>query len=317
MTAPTDDLTPAPQQADKTRRKRLTVIVVSDTEGARKTWEDEIAAIKALAAQDFDEPFALMIVEPVSQKGEPVPAAVRQPIEDFTIHYAPTEKSAGLKDAGIARCETEWLVVLDADCAPHPNWLRLMMAAADAHPEYAAYSGRTFYGDETSLLRVLNILDRSGEDFGKDGPSLVVQNNAALFKTEIIKQFPYRDMPSPFCSPGPRGWAMMNKGHKFYYVHEALVRHELDDKFIGDFRKHMGFMKIFTRQNGNLGAVFMALGSSLKHDFTNIVTKHRRYLRTGDWPLLWWMYVRVRLPEIAGIADFMTGKGRPQNTHFR
>jgi hypothetical protein len=42
----------------------ISVIIVSDFELTDpKTWHDDIEVLKALAAQDFDEPFELIVVE--------------------------------------------------------------------------------------------------------------------------------------------------------------------------------------------------------------------------------------------------------------
>ncbi len=295
---------------------RLTVLLVSDVEGPEKTWEDEISTIAALARQDIEEPFNVVIAESDQFEHHQIPHSITETFPDIQFLFTNIASSAKLKDFAVAQCQTEWVAVLDADSAPAPNWLRVLMEAADTHPDYDAFSGRTHYGTETPLLRVLNILDRSVEDPGQDGPTPFPQNNGALYRTEVIKKFPYPDKGTPFLSSGPRAAKMRNAGHKFYHVQAAVVRHQMDTRFIPDFRRNYGFMKMHHRPR-TPWAAFLTLAASMKADLVNIVKKHQRYLRWIDWPLIIWMYFRVRPAEIGGLIEYLQGKEKLEGSHFR
>ena len=306
------------QKGNPPAPKRVSVLMVSDSEGAdHKTWEDEIKALEALAAQDFDESFDVVIVESAANQNKPLPDTLTSAFPDLTVLYTDTKKSPAMKDFGIAHCDTEWIVIIDSDCEAAPNWLRVMMTAADKNPGYDVFAGRTNYGEENSILRVFNLLDRSYGDFGRDGPTNYIPNNGALFRTSVIKQFPFPDMPSPFCSPRVRSTNLLKAGHRFYFVHDAVLHHDWSRRFISDFRRQHGFGNLFAYDKQNAVTAVRALGGSMKNDIINIATKHRRYWRWYDWPLGIAMFFSVRPPEIYGIWECLQKKDGPQGTHFR
>lgn len=300
-----------------TATPRLTVVLVADTEDGDKDWHDEIACVDALAAQDIEEPFNILIVENKRHEGAPLPERLTKALPNIDFLYADATSSGALKDAAVARCETEWVAVLDADCIAAPDWLRLLMTAVDDNPDYDVFSGRTIYGLETSMQRVLNLYDRSVGDLGRNGPARYFENNGVLYRTAVVKQFPYPPELLSFSASRARLKALLAAGHKLYHVNGAVLRHHLDDYFVGDFRRQIGLANIRAYHTRNALTGLRAILAGFKRDIVMIAAMHRRYWKLQDWPLGLYMFFRIRPPEIAGIWRGIAGENSLDETKFR
>ena len=99
------------------------------------------------------------------------------------IVHSPDTQSAKLKDFGVSCAQADLVAVFEADCVPHPSWLRVLVSALRQRSDVSVVSGRTSYGDETMYRRALSLVDRSFDDLGRAGVTRSVSNNAALFSS--------------------------------------------------------------------------------------------------------------------------------------
>ncbi|GJL94842.1 MAG: hypothetical protein DHS20C05_12470 [Hyphococcus sp.] len=297
----------------------LTIIVVSDFEADReKSWKDEISMARALAAQDIGAPFKVVIAECEIHQNERQPDELTSTLDDLEIVYGPDERSAALKDLAVAQCNTPWVAVLEADALPSPNWARLLMEAAHQNPDYDIFSGRTYYGDETSWMRVLNLLDRSFDDRGASGDTSHVSNNGALYRTELLKEFPYPDAGSPFLSSRKRNAAMQRAGYRFYSQRNALMRHAVGGlDFVNDFRRNTGYSDMMTLTHRSPLKIPGLTARRMKSEIGSALRVGGEYLKWFDWPLFALMFLYVRLPELAGMRSALQNSQHLKNTAYR
>ncbi len=288
-----------------TESLELTVLVVSDFEvSEEKTWQDEIDILRALAQQDVEVPFKVMVVESESNRHQAPPDVLFELIPDLELLYAPSTLSAEMKDYGVQRCTTPWVAVFEADAVPAPDWLRRLYARAKSQPDHVIFSGRTWYGDETSWHRALGLLDRSYDDAGVSGDTVHISNNGALYRTDVLKAFPYPDAPTPFLSSRRRNGKILAAGHICYSDRDALTRHAIGGfKFLWDVRRHTGYSDMMMHERQGFMAIPLLTGWRLAHDIRNARRVGGKYLRLWDWPLWLFLYFVARVPEIRGMIE--------------
>lgn len=295
--------------AQPTSNRLLTVVVVSDFEPEKdKTWRDETGMVAALAQQTVETPFKLVLVESDRHRDAPPPPAMAASFPDLEIVYHPSEASATLKDFGVAGVTTPWVAVFEADASPEPDWLRLVTERAQTHPEFVIFSGRTHYGDETSWRRALNLIDRSFDDLGRDGPAWIVSNNGALYRTDVILQFPYPDAGTPFLSARMREQAIARAGHRCYFVRDAVTRHAVGGfGFLFDVHRNTGYSDVMMSKTRRWSLPAEVALYRFKTNVGQALRLGRDYLRWYDWPLWLLLLFVARVPEAIGALDAMRG----------
>jgi hypothetical protein len=285
--------------------KPLTVVVVSDFEPTeQKNWHDELRMVEALARQDFDEAFDVIIVESERHRDQAPPAALWQAFPDLQVVYAPSEASAQLKDYRVRHTSTPWVAVFEADSTPEPGWLRIVYGEACARPEFSIFSGRTHYGTGSSWKRVLNLLDRSAQDLGESAETTRISNNNALYKTDVVKRFPYPEAITPFLSARLRNQKILGSGVRCFFERRALARHAVGGlRFVVDYRRNSAYSDAMMLKRRTWFALPILLWRRLRSSIRAAARLGTEYLRWYDWPLWLVMAVAVRVPETIGIAE--------------
>ncbi len=280
----------------------FSVVVVSDFEAGEKSWENEIAMARCLAKQDVPTGFPLLFVESALHRDAPPPPALAAAFPGATVVYHDSMQSAAMKDYGVSLCTTEWVAVLEADAAPEHDWLSSLLDAAAAHPEYDIVTGRTNYGTDSTWKRALNLLDRSFDDHGHSCPTRHISNNGALYRTSVLRKFPYPAAESPFLSARLRNERIFRAGHKSYFERRAVTRHAIGGLgFVIDFRRHTGFADLMQADPPRLRAIPRRLALRIREEIGNVVRVHGNYLRWYDWPLVAALFCFARIPELAGM----------------
>lgn len=299
----------APLAAQPASNRSLAVVVVSDFEPEEdKTWRDEAGMVAALAQQTIEAPFELVLVESDRHRHAPPPPAISATFPGLEIVYHASEASATLKDFGVARVTTPWVAVFEADAAPEPDWLRLVCEHAQAHPEFAIFSGRTYYGEETTWRRALNLIDRSFDDLGRSGPAYVISNNGALYRTDVLRRFPYPEAGTPFLSARLREQAIARAGHLCYFVRDAVTRHAVGGfGFMFDVHRNTGYSDVMMGKTRRWTLPLEIAARRFKNNVGQALRLGGQYLRWYDWPLWLLLLFATRVPEMIGALDAMRG----------
>lgn len=284
---------------------RLSVVMVSDYEpNSIKSWECETALIHSLAEQDISESFEVILVESEQNIDQSIPAKLRQLLPNLKILYYPSTKSAVLKDFGVSQSNSRYVAVLESDCIPSNNWLRLLLEALTINEDYVVSSGRTLYGEDTPYQRILNVLHRSWDDLGKSGRTSKISNNGAIYQRDILERFPYPDSATPYLSAELRNRQIQQAGHQFYFERNATMKHAIGGlQFIWDFQRNKGHQAISVNNNLNITIMPVLLLKKTYRDFKNCFRRGKEYLRWLDWLLLPIIMILEVIPYLVGMSD--------------
>ncbi|MEM7348010.1 MAG: glycosyltransferase family A protein [Chloroflexota bacterium] len=298
---------------------KVSVVIVSDYEAsAVKSWKVEERMLKAFAAQTFDEPFEVLLIDN-EQYQENVPTHLYDIIPNLKIVFSNETQSAHLKDYGVKLSSGALVAVLEADAPPCEKWLQTLVEALRLNPNVAVTTGRTSYGNENTYKRVLNLLDRSFDDLGKPGITPYISNNGAVYRREILEQFPYPDAATPFLSSRLRNWVIREAGHKFYFHPDAVTFHEIGGwGFIVDVRRNMGYSDMNTFANEiSYSAIPGLMKRRIKKELSYCKRLGKQYLRQWDWPLFIILAPIIPFLEVPGMLDAIHKKKEIPNTAYR
>ena len=298
---------------------KVSVVIVSDYEASSvKSWKVEERMLKAFAAQTFDEPFEVLLVD-----NEQYQANVLEHLYDIVpnlrIVFSSEIQSARLKDYGVELASGELVAVLEADAPPCPKWLQTLVEILRLNPDIAVATGRTSYGNENTYKRVLNLLDRSFDDLGKPGATPHISNNGAVYRRSVLEEFSYPDAATPFLSSRLRNKLIREAGHKFYFHPDAITFHEIGGwGFIVDVRRNMGYsdMNTFAKKIG-YSAIPGLMKRRLKKELSYCKRLGKQYLNWWDWPLFAAMVPVIPLLEVPGMLDAIQKKVNIANTAYR
>ena len=297
----------------------VSIIIVSDFElTEQKTWHDEFEALKAFAAQDFDEPFELVVVEN-SRFSDDVPNVLRHIAPRTRFLFTDETQSAKLKDYGVRHTDTDLIAVIEADCTPNPAWLRTLVSVLREHPEVDVVSGRTWYGDQNAYRRCLNLLHRAFDDYGKPSPSGYISNNGALYRRPVLETFPYPEAITPFLSCRLRNRRIHEAGHTFYFHPDARMRHAIGRlAFLFDVHRNVGYADMMQAPGGPaIKSIPRVLLRRTKREIADLRRVGRGYLKGSDRVLLALLMVTGRFFEIFGMMDAIARRGAIPNSAYR
>jgi hypothetical protein len=263
---------------------KLSVVTVSDYEpDGIKTWHDERKILSALSHQDINIDFEVILVESKAVSQQDVPTELYKMLPNLKVIYFDSDKSATLKDYGVSQSVGQYIAVLESDCVPSENWLQLLLEAVDQN-NYDAASGRTFYGEENSYRRVMNLLHRSYDDPGISSATRFVSNNGAIYQRHLLEQYTYPDAATPFQSAEMRNTKMRNDGYDFYYERQVTMQHAIGDvSFIWDYQRNKGHQMMAIHKNRHPVSL---LAKKMWTDFGNIFRIGTKYLNWYDWMLV-------------------------------
>jgi hypothetical protein len=299
-------------------QSRLTIVVVSDYEAREvKTWKDEKRILNSLAAQDIDGPFDIILVENNNAR-DSVPDGLTQMYPRLKIIFTDQSRSAKMKDEGVKHAETEYVAVIEADCLPNREWLRVLYEALCQHKEFSIAGGRTIYGDKTMYQRCFSILDRSFDNIGHAGKTQHVSNHGALYRCSMLKEFPYPDAITSFHSCRLRIKAMKAKGHQFYFDPRAVMRHATGGlDFIRDFRRNTGYADMMEHSPKQCSKIPRILWERIKIEYSDCLRLGPGFLKWYDWPLLMLLLIILPFFEIPGMFDAIRDRKCIPNSSFR
>lgn len=225
----------------------ISVVIVSDYAGGEeKAWDDLRLLLEALARQDADEVMEVLLVESDSVAAK-IPPDLLQRFPSARIVTYPASSSYELKNEGVAAASADIVAVLDADCVPAPDWLRHLLLAMRAHPEFGVVSGRTTYPGRSLGERILSLLSRSYLDPGHAGENHFISNNNSAFRRQVYLQHPLPTDAGAFANR-LQSEEILRHGGRLYFEPRMRVIHDFEGWAMeGDIRRNIGYGTIVTR----------------------------------------------------------------------
>jgi len=120
------------------------------------------ACFDALSAQRGAPPFELVFADNASNDGSVALVRERWPAARVVETGGNRGFAAG-NNAGATAASGEWLVFLNNDTAPEPDWLARLFAEADAHPAFGLITSRIVFMDDPSIV------DSAGDGYFRAG----------------------------------------------------------------------------------------------------------------------------------------------------
>lgn len=296
------------------------IITVSDHKvGEAAGWIALRETYRHLSRQEYQENVEFLLVETEGAHRE-IPSDIAGLLPDFRIVTTPGKSSFDLKNAGVAAAAADFVIILDADCRPAPDWWRAVYRHRLAHPEAAVISGRTFYEGEGILPKIFAVIDRTYVDAGAAGPTQAISNNNAGFSRQILLDHPFNNEVGPFGSE-PHSDRIKASGALLHFEPEMLAYHAFTGwDMVREERRHIGFSLTRYRQlHPEAGRGWMVKYPWLWMAYlfsASTASDVRRSLRFGGayglkWfeiPMLWLCSARTHMLEIPGIRLALNGE---------
>jgi O-antigen biosynthesis protein len=108
--------------------------------------------------------FEIILIDNASQ--DESLAIARKYQGQFNLQIVEQQQNTGFAAAnnlGAKMARGEWLVLLNADAFPQPDWLEKLLQAAQMHPEYTAFSSRQLSAENPEIL------DEAGDTYHLSG----------------------------------------------------------------------------------------------------------------------------------------------------
>jgi len=231
----------------RTRAPAASVVVVSDYASDGSTdWEEARVLLRALAEQDFAEPFEVIVSEHAGSAND-MPDDLHSICPNVRMVAFDQPSAYQLKNEGVRQARADIVAILDADCVPGPDWLRTAVEALRSHPEAAVVSGGTAYPGRSLTERSLTIATRAYLDPGKFGSTRFISNNNAAFRRSVYLKHPLPSRGGPFAAR-LQSEALLRAGEQLLFEARMRVSHHYGGwRMEADVHRHMGYAVVITR----------------------------------------------------------------------
>lgn len=89
---------------------------------------------------------------------------------------------AAANNRAIAMCDTEFVALLNPDAFPHPDWLERLLAAAERHPEAAAFGSRQMINGQPGIV------DGTGDVYHMSGLTWRAGHGRPLHDEDLVER---------------------------------------------------------------------------------------------------------------------------------
>ena len=133
---------------------------------------------------------------------------------------------------------TDYIVCLNPDAFPEPNWLEAMVNAADNHPNYGSFASLMLRADDISVVDGAGdnlhftgipwrrLHQRALNDDLQTEPVFSACAGAALYRTSLFIQFGgFDDVYFMYVEDIDLGFRLQLAGHPCLFVRDAIVHH--------------------------------------------------------------------------------------------
>jgi GT2 family glycosyltransferase len=207
---------------------RISVVVPTCNRSARM-----LRLLNALAQQEIDEPFEVIVVDDVSTDDTLEQLQKAAPDQPFEIKIQPSTKNtgpAGARNRGWKEARGELIAFIDDDCVPDPGWLKAIVSGLD-NADISV--GRTRPPNDQ-----LHLIGPFSSYLDIDHNQTFSTCNIAYSKELLTKLagFDEESFAWPNGEDTDLGLRAVKAGFKDRYVADALVWHDVG---LSDFKSHL------------------------------------------------------------------------------
>jgi N-acetylglucosaminyl-diphospho-decaprenol L-rhamnosyltransferase len=134
-----------PPETTEDKAPAVTVVIVSYQSGS--TLAECLSRLESQTFRDFET----ILIDNASTDGAPQAAAKAYPWVDFVEAGANLGFAAG-NNLAARQAKGQWLVLLNPDAYPEPDWLAELMAGAGRHPAVKSFASLQLSADRPGLL---------------------------------------------------------------------------------------------------------------------------------------------------------------------
>ncbi len=195
--------------------------------------------LECLCSQTFRF-FEVIVVDNGSSDGSVTDLEKQHPELDLRVEHLPFNRGfAAANNLGAQLASGKWLILLNTDAFPEPDWLENLTRAAEENPQFTCFSSRQLQAKKPELL------DGAGDCYHVSGLAWkrymgYPSNEYGLEKTEVFSSCGAAAMYSrdAFLDAGgfdedyfsyledvDLGFRLRLRGHRCLYVPEAAVHH--------------------------------------------------------------------------------------------
>ncbi len=187
----------------------------------------------------------VLLCEPAT--AEPPPADLEQILPGLRVLCFPVEGSYALKNAGVRVAAAPVILMLDADCCPSPDWLRIAVETLRARPDLAGISGLTRYDGKSLMERTLALLSRAFIDPGGTAETPYLSNNCGALRRDLFLRHPLPESMGAFAAR-LQSEAIRREGGRLWFDERLRVIHEFEGWAMErDIRRNIGWSTVATR----------------------------------------------------------------------
>jgi len=267
-------------------------------------WENAIDVydewtIKAMSAFESElircqnrlsgKPKVMYIYDETAVKEETIPefldmAAPRlRELADIELVPTPGLTYYKLKNFGVKKTKTEFVIMLDSDAGPMPGWLDGLLAPFE-DKEVMAVGGFTVLGHEDLLSKTMALtwIFNLPSERVKTLKRMKINANNAACRTEFFQNNPFPDIPAYKKQCGFWLRDLDARGHKWVRTNEAMTLHAPHPgvKFLtwrawiaGLDRDYQAYHTVTSSRVGRIGYAFYFLAKKLRRSWWRILTK--------------------------------------------
>jgi GT2 family glycosyltransferase len=195
-----------------------------------------LSALSRQTITDFD----VIIVDNGSTDGSA--DVIKVQYSTLSMHIHQLLKNIGFAAAnnmGVRMAQGKWVVLLNADAFPEPDWLEKLVEAAEMHPEYAAFSSRQISANATEFLDGAgdayhisgmawrNCLGYPAAQYGQESGEVFSPCAAAAMylRDAFLEVGGFDEDLFSYYEDVDLGFRLRLAGYKAYYVADAVVHH--------------------------------------------------------------------------------------------
>lgn len=202
------------------------------------SWDVLIRCLDKLESQTYRN-FKVLVVDNASSQTAPDTLMSNYPHVTFIYNQSNIGFAAANNQAIKLVSDSKWVVLLNPDAFPEPEWLELLISAAEKNPDYSAFASRQLMDGNDDLLDGNGDVYHISGLFWRDGHGLNVKEAidepreifspcaaAALYRTEVILSADGFDEDF-FCyaEDVDLGFRLRLLGHRCMLVPKAVVHH--------------------------------------------------------------------------------------------